>query len=331
MALKIVHARRLAAIAALNITCSSPVTHRRGHPSSPAAASNATAASCESESDDRTEVTAATAAPHWMGDETPTLLSQSAAAAAGTGTGTGTGTGDRTKADTRADTRVNILAAELGDASLLAQVIDTSSVEVQGQGAKVEVVGTVQSHGVEDSMECLAVDETKRDETKKNETKRDETKSDGTKRDETKEEMNERLRLEKNARKRARKEGKEVFDDSEVMALARAIVDELRQSTQRRTRSRGDGGVSLGSGCQLIELQPLSGLSLGGGCQLSASQPISCGDAGSLTGTDTNYPVAARVGPDGQILITSAVHCRDMASRGLAMCTGCGQFYAVSP
>ena len=264
-----------------------------------------------------------------MGDETPTLLSQSAAAAAGTGTGTGTG--DRTKADTRADTRVNILAAELGDASLLAQVIDTSAVEVQGQGAKVEVVGTVQSHGVEDSMECLAVDETKRDETKKNETKRDETKSDGTKRDETKEEMNERLRLEKNARKRARKEGKEVFDDSEVMALARAIVDELRQSTQRRTRSRGGGGVSLSSGCQLSEMQPLSGLSLGGGCQLSASQPISCGDAGSLTGTDTNYPVAARVGPDGQILITSAVHCRDMASRGLAMCTGCGQFYAVSP
>ena len=38
---------------------------------------------------------------------------------------------------------------------------------------------------------------------------------------------------------------------------------------------------------------------------------------------------AARVAPDGQILITSVKHSREMASKGLAMCAGCGQFYAV--
>jgi 2-polyprenyl-6-methoxyphenol hydroxylase-like FAD-dependent oxidoreductase/ankyrin repeat protein len=45
---------------------------------------------------------------------------------------------------------------------------------------------------------------------------------------------------------------------------------------------------------------------------------------------DSSSPAAwARVGADGQILIVSREHARDMASRGLAMCAGCGQFYAA--
>ena len=45
---------------------------------------------------------------------------------------------------------------------------------------------------------------------------------------------------------------------------------------------------------------------------------------------DPSSPAAwARVGPDGQILVVSREHARDMAARGLAMCAGCGQFYAA--
>lgn len=98
----------------------------------------------------------------------------------------------------------------------------------------------------------------------------------------TTEESNERVRLRKIATKGAKKTEKETYDDAEVMALARAVVDELRR------RSSGDDGI----------------------------------------GKD-GVVAAARVAPDGQILITSVARSEEMASKGLAMCAGCGQFYAV--
>jgi hypothetical protein len=107
------------------------------------------------------------------------------------------------------------------------------------------------------------------------------------------EEQNERIRLDKIAKRKAKRMEKEVYDDSEVMALARAIVDELKRQSSHLIGPYG----------------------------------------GDESGEPMEYHhvavAAARVAPDGQILITSVAHSEEMASKGLAMCAGCGQFYAV--